>query len=120
MSQQKVLAIYHRFHPNLLGRHLNLKNLEVYLSQMENEIFKISKEQLGYPNLSNLEWEAVRSLTGDRSIVIKKADKGSCLVVWDRLDYLTRRKNNLRTGKFIKKSGLAEIFLLIFMKNSRT
>ena len=55
-------------------------NLEVYLSQTENEVFKIPKEQLGYSNLSKFEWEAIRSLAGDRSIVIKKADKGSCVV----------------------------------------
>ena len=54
-------------------------NLEVYLSQIENEVFKIPKEQLGYSNLSKLEWEAIRSLAGDRSIVIKIADKGSSL-----------------------------------------
>ena len=55
-------------------------NLEVYLSQIENEV---SKEQLGYSNLSKLEWETTKSLAGDRSIIIKKADKGSCVVVWD-------------------------------------
>ena len=35
-------------------------NLEVYLSYIENEVFKIPKEQLGYSNLSKLEWEAIR------------------------------------------------------------
>ena len=38
--------------------------------------------------LIKLEWEAIRSLAGDRCIVIKKADKGSCVVVFNRLDYL--------------------------------
>ena len=28
------------------------------------------------------------SLAEDRSIIIKPADKGSCVVVWDREDYL--------------------------------
>ena len=28
------------------------------------------------------------SLTDNRSVVIKKADKWSCIVVWDRNDYL--------------------------------
>ena len=67
----------------------------MYLSQIEYEVFKIPKEQLGYSNLSKLEWEAIRSLTGDRSIVIKKADKGSCLVIWDRSDYLMEVKKQL-------------------------
>ena len=30
----------------------------------------------------------MRSLADDRSIVIKKANKGYCIVVWDRNDYL--------------------------------
>ena len=32
------------------------------------------------------EWGTITSLTDDRSIVIKKADNGSCIVVWDRND----------------------------------
>ena len=30
----------------------------------------------------------MRNLAEDRSIIIKPADKGSCVVVWDREDYL--------------------------------
>ena len=30
----------------------------------------------------------MRNLVEDRSIIIKPADKGSCVVVWDREDYL--------------------------------
>ena len=30
----------------------------------------------------------MRALANDRSIVIKKADKGSYVVVWDRNDYI--------------------------------
>ena len=30
----------------------------------------------------------MRSLAGDRSIIIKPPDKGSCVVAWDREDYL--------------------------------
>ena len=59
--------------------------LEVFLSQVEKEIFEILSSDL---NMSREEWQAVRSLANDRSIVIKKADKGSCVVAWDRNDYL--------------------------------
>ena len=41
-------------------------------------------------NLTKEEWLAVRSLAEDRSIIIKIADKGSCVVVWDREDYLAK------------------------------
>ena len=48
-----------------------------------------------YSNLSQEEWRAVRSLADDRSIVIKKADKGSCVVVWDRWDYIKEAEKQL-------------------------
>ena len=34
----------------------------------------------------------MRSFADDRNLVIKKADKGSCMVVWDRNDYLMEAK----------------------------
>ena len=39
-------------------------------------------------NLSGDGWEALRNLADDKSIVIKGADKGSSVVIWDREDYL--------------------------------
>ena len=56
-------------------------NLEVFLSQVGGELFKEIQDSLDYSNLSPEEWRAVRSLADNRSIVIKKADKGSCVVV---------------------------------------
>ena len=35
------------------------------------------------------------SLANDRSIVIKKVDKGSCVVVWDCEDYIAEAENQL-------------------------
>ena len=48
-----------------------------------------------YSNLSQEEWTAVRSLADDRSIVIKRADKGSWTVVWDRWDYIKEAEKYL-------------------------
>ena len=70
-------------------------NLEVFLSQVENELFEITKEPTRYSNLSQEEWRAIRTLADDRSIVIKKADKGSCIVVWNRADYLREAEKQL-------------------------
>ena len=56
-------------------------NLEVFLSQIEHELFQIPDKCLPYSNLSKDEWQAITSLAEDRSIVTKKADKGSCVVV---------------------------------------
>ena len=37
----------------------------------------------------------MRSLVNDRSVVIKKVDKGSCVVVWDREDYIAEAERQL-------------------------
>ena len=39
-------------------------------------------------NLTKEEWLAMRSLAEDRSIIIKPVDKGFCVVVLNREDYL--------------------------------
>ena len=46
-------------------------NLEVFLSQVENRLFEITKEPTRYSNLSQEQWRAIRTLADDRSIVIK-------------------------------------------------
>ena len=50
------------------------------------------------------ERDALRVLADDRNIVIKKADKGPCVVVWCRDDYIKEAENQLRdnTAPFIK------------------
>ena len=58
-------------------------NVEVFLSQIEQEIFKEVQSPLGYSNLSKEEWKAVRSLANYRN-----TDKGSCVVIWDRSNYI--------------------------------
>ena len=78
-------------------------NLEVFLSQLENEIFKMVETPLGYSNLSKEEWEAVRTFADNRNIVIKKADKGSCVAIWDRNDYITEAESQLKNELVYKK-----------------
>ena len=56
-----------------------------------------------YSILSQEEWSAVRSLANDRSIVIKKADKGSCFVVWDRWDYKKEAEKQLEDSTIYKE-----------------
>ena len=62
--------------------------LELYLSELEEEILKIDKTGQNYPNLTKAEREALQDLMYDKNIVIKPADKGSAIVIWDNLDYL--------------------------------
>ena len=58
-------------HPNLL----------VFLSSVKQERFKDIKVPLGYPSLSSEEWRAGRPFPDNRSIVIKKAEKDSAVVL---------------------------------------
>ena len=51
--------------------------------------------------MSKEEWIAVWGLINDKSIVIKKADKGSCIVVWGREDYIKEAKNHLKVLPYI-------------------
>ena len=55
--------------------------MEVYLSQVEKELFELVVSHLGYSNFTKEELTAIRSLADDRSIIIKISDKGSCVVV---------------------------------------
>ena len=80
----------------------------MYLSQVENEFFRIVDEPIRYSNLSKEEWVAMRSLDDDGSIVIKKADKGSCIVVWDRNDYLREAEKQLKDQNMYRKADLKD------------
>ena len=67
---------------------------EVYLSQVEKERFELVVSYLGHSNFTKEELTAIRSLADDRSIIMKMSDKGSCVVVWDRNDYVVEAENN--------------------------
>ena len=70
-------------------------SLEVFLSQIEKKLFELADSPLNYSNFSKEEWQAMRSLVYDRSVVIQKARKGSCVVVWDREDYIAEAERQL-------------------------
>jgi len=66
----------------------------MYLSRLEEEILAVDTK-LSYSNLTREERKALKSLKDDTSIVIKEADKGSAVVVWDREDYLQEAQRQL-------------------------
>ena len=76
--------------------------LEKFLSQIEADIFSLLPSNTTQYNLSKEEWLAMRGLA-DRSIVIKPADKGSCVVVWDRTDYLLEAEKDLSNSSTYKE-----------------
>ena len=61
--------------------------LESYLSLLEKEALSIVPKGRNFCNVSTGERQALHELRSDKDIVIKEADKGSAVVVWDRGDY---------------------------------
>ena len=53
--------------------------LEMYLSELDEEILKTDETSQNYPNLTKAEREALHDLMYDNNIVIKPADKGSAI-----------------------------------------
>ena len=102
-------------------------NLEVFLSQLENEVYKMPFENLKHSNTSKEEWQAIRALADDSTIVIKRAEKGSCVVVWVRMYYLLEAGKQLsdtnvyKSGDFKEKrlTDLIESSNNIFLKLKR-
>ena len=62
---------------------------------------------------------AMRGLAEDTSIVIKPADKGSCVVGWGRSDYLVEAENHLSDSSTYKgaKFGKKELVKLVEQSN---
>ena len=69
--------------------------LENYLSLLEEEVMSVSPEGKNFSNLSSSEQISLKQLKCDRNIVIKEADKGSAVVVWDRGDYISEANRQL-------------------------
>ena len=57
------------------------------------------------------EWDALKGLADDRSIVIKKVNKGSCVVVWCRDDHIKEAKNQLKDNTIYKDVSFKETML---------
>ena len=88
--------------PTLNPRNKNAA-LEIYLSSLEEKLMNIEIPQNKYNNLTREERSALYNLKNDKNIVIKSADKGSAVVVWDRDDYIKRLRNNLEIKKFMRR-----------------
>ena len=58
-------------------------------------------------SLSKEEWLAMRDVAEDRNNSIKPADKGSCVVLWDREDYLAEDTDFKESSlvKLVEKSN---------------
>ena len=75
-------------------------NLEVFLSQVE-DLFKLIDRAIKYLNLTKERWK-VQDLW-QIIFVIKKADKGSSVVVWDRINQAENQSSDENVYKKVRK-----------------
>ena len=92
----------------------------MFLICVEHELFKDIETPLRYSNLTSEEWRAIRSLADDRNIVIKKADKGSAVVVWDKTDYVIEAEKQLKDTKVYKQVDFKEKLLCELVDKSNS
>ena len=73
---------------------------------------------LNHTNTSKEEWQTIRAFSDDRTIIIKRADKGSSAVVWDRMDYLLEAEKQLSDTNVYKNVDFKEKLLTDLVKTS--
>ena len=93
-------------------------NLEVFLSQVESDLFKAIERSIGYSNFSKGEWDAIRSLADDRNIVIKRPDKGYCVVIWDKNEYVKEAEIQFSNQNVYKSVEFKDKILLELVEKS--
>ena len=73
--------------------------IELYLSHIEEKLLSCTEIKHSCYNLTREERLAMYNLKNDQSIVIKEADKGSAVVIWDKKDYLMEVEKQLSCKK---------------------
>ena len=69
--------------------------IKIYLRNLEVKLLKIEVLKDKFSNRTKGERDSLYNLKNDKTIVIKSADKGSVVVIWDREDYIKEAKNQL-------------------------
>ena len=77
----------------------------MYLSEIEGELMKVNEHNMNYYNFSKEERDALHKLSRVDSIIIKPADKGSGIVVLDRVNYLVECQKYLSKEEVYEKIG---------------
>ena len=83
-------------------------------------MFEVCKSNLGYSNFYKADWECLRLLPNDRSIVIKKADKGSFVAVLDREDYIAEASKQLNDESVYKSVKFKDKIIQDLAENSNS
>ena len=77
--------------------------IEIYISSLEEKLMKIEIPMNKYDNLTSKERQDLYDLKNDKNIVIKGADKGSAVVVWDREDCIKEAEKQIGDSDVYEK-----------------
>ena len=77
--------------------------LEDYIHSLKIEAAEIQPTRTTFQNLSAQQRQALRDLSGNRDLVINKADKGSTIVILDREDYIAKGLRHLSDQETYKR-----------------
>ena len=90
----------------------------MFLSQLEKELFSNEINEPTQSNLSAEEWKALRALAADKTVVIKAADKGSSVAVWDRSDNLQETSRQFQDKNINEDVRFSENILIDLVERS--
>ena len=86
--------------------------IELYPSHIEEKLLSCTEIKHSYYNLTREERQAMYNLKNDQSIVIKEADKGSAVVIWDKKDYLMEAEKQLSCKETYEEVSSDPSFLI--------
>ena len=75
-------------------------SLDFYIEAITHEILQNTKKHCYFCNLSPGDRKALSDLSHDESIIIKKADKSSSVVIMNRADYIKEVERQLKNDKY--------------------
>ena len=94
--------------------------IELFLSKLESEIFSVLPgTPLDY-DLFKKEWLTLRGLAEDQNLIIKPADKDSCVVVWDREHYIADTDRQLKDNEPYGSSSFKDVDLVKLAEKSNS
>ena len=76
--------------------------MEIFFSSLEEQVLKVEVPEPKFSNLTRGQRGALHNLKNDKTIVIKGADKGSAVIVWEREDYIMEAENQFGDAKKVK------------------
>ena len=78
--------------------------LEFFITNNNLDLAKCKLPASGKHNIPTSETRAIKELSNNKDIVIKLADKGGAVVIWDRLDYVREGLRQLPDQSFYKET----------------